>query len=286
MVFAGIYALAFIPTCLIPAHLLNGAGRKLSTAPASAAGGSSNGSDASEPETRPDIAKPAEKTIDPAAGLPAGAVGAQEDSAVSTALKGPSSGAASRRTSRAHGSPTESGVISAVPSRRTTETGSVRVVVDARSVQSMPEIVVVPAAGDGKMLKSPSPDVAVAKQLEHDPPTPAVLLASSHGGDLKAPPAAAAAATAAQETMWEGLKPLLADIYVLTFFFIALLMGIGNGFIGYLFLFLSDLGKFSFAVLCSIALLPPPPPPLLGQGCRPPPPPSLYSCTISSTLIS
>ncbi|KAG7674534.1 putative Major facilitator superfamily domain-containing protein 6-B [Nannochloris sp. 'desiccata'] len=40
----------------------------------------------------------------------------------------------------------------------------------------------------------------------------------------------------------KGLRTLFSDVYVLTFMFIAFLMGIGNGFIGYLFLLLTDLG--------------------------------------------
>jgi MFS family permease len=45
-----------------------------------------------------------------------------------------------------------------------------------------------------------------------------------------------------EESIWVGLKKLFSDIYVLTFMFIAFLMGIGNGFVGYLFLLLTDLG--------------------------------------------
>jgi len=47
---------------------------------------------------------------------------------------------------------------------------------------------------------------------------------------------------AALPSMWRGLKGVLMDVHVLSFFFKALLMGTGNGIIGYLFLVLTDLG--------------------------------------------
>lgn len=47
--------------------------------------------------------------------------------------------------------------------------------------------------------------------------------------------------TPADPGVWQGLKILFSDVYVLSFMFLAFLMGVGNGFIGYLFLLLDEL---------------------------------------------
>lgn len=47
---------------------------------------------------------------------------------------------------------------------------------------------------------------------------------------------------AGADSVWGGIKHLLSDIHIVTFFFLAFLGGVGNGCIGYLFLFLDELG--------------------------------------------
>lgn len=42
--------------------------------------------------------------------------------------------------------------------------------------------------------------------------------------------------------MLAGVRALLSDVHVVIFFFLAFCMGIGNGAIGFLFLYLDELG--------------------------------------------
>jgi hypothetical protein len=67
---------------------------------------------------------------------------------------------------------------------------------------------------------------------------------------------ATAGADQGNATVWTGLRKLINDVAVLAFFFNAFLMGVANGFIGYVFLLLTDLGKQGVETARTVDCLP------------------------------
>ncbi|KAL4434055.1 hypothetical protein ABPG75_000496 [Micractinium tetrahymenae] len=105
------------------------------------------------------------------------------------------------------------------------------------------------AAADSSLLPSPqrpllsstdkrSPSLHAA----HGSSPLEIAAAVPDAGSGRSSGEAPAKGSAGEVGVWQGIKGLLADVHVLVFLMLALLMGIGNGAIGYLFLFLDELG--------------------------------------------
>lgn len=280
MIFVIIYSLACIPTLLVPASLLAGAKRRLSirsqqSRPSndSQSSGAHSADEVSSTQNISGGTKTAvlhqEKTGDCTSDSMVVIASSRRRSSIATV-----GGEVNRRVSSMHhqqgGEPLK--VVAATDvvdsRRRTTETYRpvIDLAVGTQSTQSIPEIIILGEAcqvdeskqqqqngadgisgtrkisiienrsdftddsdeestEDGTKLSSISPKSSNSEADGHDLPFNHLDLPGS-------PP----------ESLWEGLWKLLCDVYVLTFFFKSLLMGIGNGFVGYLFLFLSDLG--------------------------------------------
>lgn len=289
MVFVVIYSLAFIPTLLMPARLLNGAGQKLIAELPSPSDSSTSDQqlDALEVPVQPPGSEKEKVNATTAAGgvaVDAGKrlndavviVGLQEKAvegvvAVSTAVRTPPGGL-SRRTTAVHSAPPVPGeqaqgrealpqstqstdpcmdLPASVEKRKSQgqaqeQAPTVSLVADGRAMHhsTVPEIIVL--AGTPDDVKGLTGAQVTVKGEDTDLKGKAI---ASEGcdGNGGAPGAHldlvhAVSMDAQSRSVWQGLKPLLKDVCVLAFFFKALLMGAGNGFIGYLFLVLTDLG--------------------------------------------
>jgi hypothetical protein len=229
MVFAGIYATAFIPTLLIPAGLLGTKYSALRNGSSSSGSGGSEaaavpGSHASVDETIPAEASPAPAAAESAlgaAGVDAGGPDPQQQVGAQSAL-----GIANRRRSRRSEphAPGQPGRRSSAHSDASGRQSSVHVVADARGGGSRGDEVVVDIAF------RPASAKGAAEQAKGG------AEGGGEGNDV------CGGGAADQESLWRALGRFLSDVFVLTFMFKAFLMGVANGFIGYLFLLLSDLG--------------------------------------------
>ena len=264
MVFAGIYATAFIPTLLIPAGLL---GTKYSALRKGSS--SSSGSGGSEAAAVPggrasvDEATPEEKLPAPAAAgsapgaavaVDAGGPDPQQQTSAQSALS-----IANRRRSR-RSEPHPPGQ----PGRRSTAHS------DASGRQSGVHIVADARGGDGQGSRGDEVIVAITIR----PASAKGVAGQSKGGAEEGgedKDACGGGVAAEQENLWRDLGRFLADVYVLTFMFKAFLMGVANGFIGYLFLLLSDQGACSACTLASAPTHRLPCPSAISMfNCRPP----------------
>ena len=231
MIFAAVYAVASVPTCLIPAGLLGSRYRSLRTQSeidsenASAAVSASDAGSLAVAEKEKESAKKGDVVVVVAATEPPqlpldGEITTEKNN---YAMPGPNTATLSRRVSRAANSSSHhnggGGGVDAQDSNTPQDMSIVR----DRTVTVV----------NSEETKKPALDAA---SITISTPTPP--LQQQHS-DLKS---TNQRTKNNKESLWSMTKPLLTDVYVLTFLFMAFLMGVGNGFVGYLFLELSELG--------------------------------------------
>ncbi len=222
MIFAAIYASASIPTFLIPAGLLASKNQHLRKT-SNGESISNDSSTTANPSTTPAM----NENTTPASIVVGDDTTTNTNNVVQLSTSFTVAGSAvSRRTSRRSSHHSTSHVITVevdAGSRRTSSTQQQQTVVVGGTPPEPIESLKIHTLDDIEAAKG---NIKI-KELKKS--------ASSA-------PVCAEVAVVQQESIWKGLRTLFSDVYVLTFMFIAFLMGIGNGFIGYLFLLLTDLG--------------------------------------------
>lgn len=246
MIFAAIYSSAAIPTLLMPAGLLSSKyqNQRIGSNPKRKDPPPSSSNDIS-------IASKNEEKVSGAGGHETMTVVAMEPApaapAPSNTGAGLTSGTLSRRTSRV--------------SRNHSDSHAVSVEVDARGRPSEQHNVVViampPPTGDADanlpqlpqstppQPQLPQSSVVAVVQVQSDAAKTDQSVDRSVAGSDTATTISdsdTGSSSETKESTWAALRRLLSDVYVMTFLFLAFLMGVGNGFIGYLFLLLNDYG--------------------------------------------
>ena len=258
MVFATIYSLAAIPTALVPAGLLNKkfhAHRNTSEESASSSSGSSKSevvaaaAATSHSITRTEVENSAPNSVGQLQSQKSGALVDEKVATTTTTTTANNGGVTRRRTTNQNNS--EQHVVHV--DFRSDRSSAHHVIINIQSPPAAPltEIQSKPSAVPGstpkqQQLLPESTGVIAIIQVGNEGKT------GQQAGEKGAEAAEAAAAPpVVEEGVWKGLRSLFSDVYVLTFMFLAFLMGVGNGFIGYLFLLLSDLGaKGTLLGLC------------------------------------
>jgi MFS family permease len=239
MIFAAIYAAASIPTFLIPAGLLaskNQHLRKTSGVESSNSSGSGSNSNDSSTTTNPSTTPAANPVVTPSSNN--GDDNTPNNSDVvqlpaSITLAGTTvSRRTSRRSSQHSGQHVITVEVDAGGRRTSTQQQTVIVEMPAGTPPGPIESLKIQSVADMKEVKGDLESDGKGKQISASATTATAAVAGAPVSSGKGQ----------QESIWKGLRTLFSDIYVLTFMFIAFLMGIGNGFVGYLFLLLTDLG--------------------------------------------
>ena len=267
MIFAGIYASAAIPTFLVPAELL---GRKFQNqrvgskdAPKDPSVGSSKDDSSHSKINEESTGDVSHKTLTLSAIEPTSTTNVSPsapvadnhiNSSTSNTAPGITSNSLSRRTSRASRSHSEGHVV-AVQGDARGRTGEHHDVIITIPPPTTPAPVITaiaePPLSELPVLKPPEsqPSTIVAVihiqneeqklDISDDKSVAGSDITTAAGSDGSGP---STSANEIEESTWTLLRRLLSDVYVLTFLFLAFLMGVGNGFIGYLFLLLNDYG--------------------------------------------